>query len=349
LIKSVVKKPKPITIAGGGLAGLTLGIGLRQRQVPVTIVEAGRYPRHRVCGEFICGLGNSVLAKLRLDEILGRCGAIEATTALFQGESVASPVRRLPTRAVCLSRFVLDAELSREFERLGGRLEQNQRRREADFGEGVVRATGRRLKTKEKDWRWIGLKFHARNVNLVADLEMYLGRNGYVGVCRLPDNEVNVCGLFRRPAGNGSLTGDPKTFLLGANRHLRHRLEGAEILEDTFCSVAGLSLEPATARPEECCVGDALTMIPPVTGNGMSMAFESAGLALDPLLAYSEGTISWIQVRENIARRYATAFTGRLRWAGWLHRFLFSRIFGVLGPPALRSELVWRTLFRHTR
>ena len=28
---------KPITIVGGGLAGLTLGIGLRQREVPVTI------------------------------------------------------------------------------------------------------------------------------------------------------------------------------------------------------------------------------------------------------------------------------------------------------------------------
>jgi len=48
---------KPITIVGGGLAGLTLGIGLRQRGVPVTIWEAGKYPRHRVCGEFISGNG----------------------------------------------------------------------------------------------------------------------------------------------------------------------------------------------------------------------------------------------------------------------------------------------------
>ena len=57
-------KPKGITIVGGGLAGLTLGIALRQQQVPVTVWEAGRYPRHRVCGEFISGSGQATRARL---------------------------------------------------------------------------------------------------------------------------------------------------------------------------------------------------------------------------------------------------------------------------------------------
>ena len=57
---------KPITIIGGGLAGLTLGIGLRQLGAPVTIWEAGRYPRHRVCGEFISGNGQAVLQRFGL-------------------------------------------------------------------------------------------------------------------------------------------------------------------------------------------------------------------------------------------------------------------------------------------
>ena len=46
----------PIEIIGGGLAGLSLGLALRRGGVPVTLHEAGEYPRHRVCGEFITGL-----------------------------------------------------------------------------------------------------------------------------------------------------------------------------------------------------------------------------------------------------------------------------------------------------
>jgi len=42
---------KRVQIVGGGLAGLTLGLRLRQFGVPVDLYEAGSYPRHRVCGE----------------------------------------------------------------------------------------------------------------------------------------------------------------------------------------------------------------------------------------------------------------------------------------------------------
>ena len=192
---------KPITIVGGGLAGLTLGIGLRQRGVPVTLWEAGRYPRHRVCGEFISGGGSAVLERLGLREAFVQAGATTARTAAFFLGQAASPVRPLPAPALCLSRFVMDDLLAKQFRERGGELREHQRWEERDFAEGVVRATGRRLRPVENGWRWYGVKVHARQAALVADLEMHGVRDGYVGLCRLGDDQVNVCGLFRRRPG----------------------------------------------------------------------------------------------------------------------------------------------------
>ena len=114
--------PEVITIIGGGLAGLTLGIGLRQRGIPVVVSEAGHYPRHRVCGEFISGHGLATLERLGLRSGLEAAGARPAVTTAFFSAKVSSPVRALPGTSVCLSRYVLDAYLAREFQTLGGEL-----------------------------------------------------------------------------------------------------------------------------------------------------------------------------------------------------------------------------------
>jgi flavin-dependent dehydrogenase len=342
----------PIKIVGGGLAGLTLGIGLRQRGVPVTIFEAGQYPRHRVCGEFISGRGQGTLARLGLLEPLQQAGAIPARTAAFFSPRVVAPARQLADPAISISRHALDDLLAREFKRLGGELREHERWRGETDQEGMVRASGRRMEPVVNGWRWFGLKVHARNVDLTADLEMHLSPSGYVGMSWLKDGEVNICGLFRRSASGEGAVHWQET-LRGAPGSLRHqRLANADFNEESFCSVAGLSLAPHRASAmDECCVGDTITMTPPVTGNGMSMAFESAELATEPLAAYSEGCLSWADAKQIIARRCDEAFSRRLAWAAWLQRFMFA-------PGTVQDALVfllprwrwaWRLLLNRTR
>jgi flavin-dependent dehydrogenase len=340
-----------VTIVGGGLAGLTLGIGLRQRGVPVTVWEAGRYPRHRVCGEFISGAGQGSLARLGLLGGLQNAGAGFAASAAFFAGQRRIAAHPLQEAALCVSRFVLDDGLAREFLQLGGELRSNTRWR-GEFGMGIVRASGRRAEPVTDGWRLFGLKVHARDVAMEADLEMHFVHSGYVGLCRLAGGEVNVCGLFRSKAAVPDLAQRWRDWLSGPPASVLHlRLAGARFDEDSFCSVAGLCLRPQRAtHRHECCLGDALTMIPPVTGNGMSMAFESAELAIEPLAKFSRGDLTWAEARQEIASRCDQRFTSRLRWAAWLQRALFqpqARL--ALMFLAARSEWFWRGMFERTR
>jgi flavin-dependent dehydrogenase len=342
--------PTQITIVGGGLAGLVLGIGLRQRGVPVTIWEAGRYPRHRVCGEFICGRGLDTLSGLGLRELLIESGARTAHTAAFFVGRSGSPPRPVAPPALCLSRFEMDAALAARFRELGGELREQQRWQSAEPGEGVVCASGRRLPGVDGRWRWVGLKAHFRNVSLKADLEMHAVAGGYVGLCRVEGGKVNACGLFRRQAGQPQPLAHRAEHLRGApGTALHERLAGGALDEGSWCAVAGFSLRPARAASQPGCrVGDALTMIPPLTGNGMSMALEAAELALEPLAAYSQGRTDWSEAQRAVARLCDRAFARRLAWAKWLHVILFSPLACPLAR-ALGCDGLWRLLFSRTR
>lgn len=345
---------KPITIIGGGLAGLTLGIGLRQRGVPVKIFEAGSYPRHRVCGEFISGNGQAVLQRLGLLARFEQAGAVYALTALFICGSNRSPVRPLAEPALCLSRHTMDALLAELFQQLGGELLVNTRRTSVGNLEAVILANGRRVKAAAKNQSWFGVKAHvvrSCSVPVEADLEMHISQNGYIGVARINGGEVNVCALFRVGAG----IRPPESKLdwlrgkIGSPLHAR--LGAAEFDPDSFCSVAGLQLKPQRAAVKrECCIGDTLTMTPPVTGNGMSMAFESAEQAIEPLEGYSRGKLSWMEAHQQIARRCDAVFSRRLAWARGLQWTVTSPMLqGPLGAVLLRSDRLWQWMFTQTR
>ncbi|NDB95482.1 MAG: hypothetical protein EBZ78_04915 [Verrucomicrobia bacterium] len=318
---------KPVTIVGGGLAGLTLGLQLRQKGVPVLLHDAGTYPRHRVCGEYLSGRALSIIESLGLRPGLDRLGAVESSDVLLSlGSSVLSR-RTLPQPALCLSRYEFDRFLFQELTKAGGDI-QTAHRIPPQSSEGTVLATGRQPCATQHGWRWFGLKAHARNVTLEAGLEMHLSSRGYIGLCRIENNQVNVCGLFRSRSPVPDLVNSWKNWLGGdSDSLLQQRIRHAEWDESSFSSIAALSLSPQRASIHAGLrIGDALTMIPPVTGNGMSMAIEGADLATNPLVDWSSNKLDWDSAVQEVAMQLDRTFAPRLRHARWLQHAMFDPI-----------------------
>ncbi|MBL9187331.1 MAG: hypothetical protein JNK23_07640 [Opitutaceae bacterium] len=313
--------PRPIEIIGGGLAGLALGCALRREHIPVTLHEAGDYPRHRVCGEFIAGLRPATIARLGLAPVL--VGALEHRRVAWFLRSAPPHHHTLPAPAIALSRFALDARLAATFTALGGDLPVRSRVTTEEPRAGRVFATGRRRQTASP---WLGLKLHAHGLPLAQGLEMHLGENCYVGLARIEDDGVNICGLFRR----GLAAGTGAALLVNCLRAaglaaLADRIAEARIDPASVCAVAGVAFDRRSPPTTRLCLGDTLAMIPPFTGNGMAMAFQSAELALDPLLAYARGAIAWPDAVRTAQRAQREKFRVRLASAGMLHPFLLGR------------------------
>jgi hypothetical protein len=334
---------RPIEVIGGGLAGLALGLALRRASIPVTLHEAGDYPRHRVCGEFIAGLDAATIASLGLEPIFAE--ALRHTeVAWFQGEALQRR-QTLPSPALALSRHALDQRLATAFVAAGGELHTRSRVDLDSAPPGRVFTQGRRAASGSP---WLGLKCHARGIALSAPLELHLGEHAYIGLCQLADGWVNVSGLFRQRPG---LTLDRATALPAYLRAagldaLAARLACAGIDPDSRCAVAGLAFGRApqstavTTAPRRLVLGDACALIPPFTGNGMAMAFQSAALALDPLIAWSHGSAEWPATVAKIDRLVRARFRVRLAAATLLHPALLR----PLGQRALTSAARRRLL-----
>lgn len=325
-----------INIIGGGLAGLSLALGLRRHGVPVTVHEAGNYPRHRVCGEFILGVSDADLEALDLTQPLAD-SLRHVETAWFSGnESIGS--RPLPMAARAISRFRLDERLAERARAAGARVVCGTRLT-AKPETGWVQASGR---VRAKEGKWLGLKAHYEGLRLQGGLEMHLGRGGYVGLTAVENGRVNVCALL--PAGGG---GEKATLLPRRLREVgltavAERLESAQVDVDSVTGVShfNLGFQPARDDGGVIALGDGHSMIPPFTGAGMSKAFEASARALPHLMNWAEGRMEWNETSRLVRQVLRQHFVSRMRWAAVVHRALLSPV----GPWLLKAGVGWKCL-----
>ncbi len=336
-----------VNIAGGGLAGLGLGLALRRSGVPVHLHEAGTYPRHRVCGEFISGLSAEEWSELGAEALVKDCPRHDHSVWYLRDHLLLCP--RLPEPALAVSRYELDAAMAHALTSAGGCVETGTRVNHG--GDSWVRAYGR----QRSPGKWLGLKAHYMDLSLEAGLEMHMGTGGYAGLTLLGGGRVNVCALL--PAGPDE-KGPRETMLPRRLRAigleaLAARLDKAAMDSASLTGVTSFALgwQPGPAAAAGALLlGDQAAIIPPFTGNGMTMAMQSALAAAAPLAGWSAGRISWL---EACALTHATLrrnFQRRMRWASWLHPLLLHRGGQRVLQAAVATRLLpFDWLFRRLR
>lgn len=330
-----MSSPRPIEIVGGGLAGLSLGLALRREGIPVTLYEAGEYPRHRVCGEFIAGLDQGTVDALGLGEILADAQPHNAVTYFIRGRALRPYT--LPRTAWGISRHSLDARVARAFVAAGGELHTATRMPEEAAPAGRVFAAGR----KRAGRFWVGLKVHVRNLALSNDFEVHLGDRAYVGLSRVETGAVNVCGIFsQREVGERGFGLLPAYLSATGLDALAERICASDADHGSFCVTAAPLGDSHVGPDDRIVIGDACASIAPFTGNGLAMALQGAELALAPLRAYSLGSADWAQSIREVARAQRRRFRRRLRFASLLHPFFLERRRQELLAALVTSRLI---------
>ncbi len=316
---SLARLNRTITIIGGGLTGLSLAIALRKNGFPVQLHEAGNYPRHRVCGEFISGVSSDTLEKLGISTALSDA-LTHQSVCWFSGDQELRQTK-LKTPALAISRFLLDQRLYEMAITKGADIRTQSRQTTETDTPGTVRASGR----IPIQGSWIGLKAHIKGITPSANLEMHSGSIGYLGITQVEDGWHNACGLFYIDRSIKAKQEEllPAYLRKNGNHLLADQLQSAEWRDDSFSAVAGFSLGNQPATPGTMCLGDSHAIIPPFTGNGMTMAFESAEIALPHLIDYAADRISWEQACSLTDIKLHKHFRKRLTASRFIHPLLF--------------------------
>ncbi len=344
-----------VIIAGGGLAGLSAGIGLANKGHHVLIIEKHGYPRHKVCGEYLSREALPFLDSLGVRLPSGLPEISKLNLYMHDGNAIGA---KLPLGGIGISRFTLDHLLYKRAIDAGCEFifdEVLQFRHTDDVATVrtksgkeyhsrlVLGSYGRHALKKEvrpvkKASRWIGIKAHYRVGIDPKSVGLYLFDGGYCGVSRVEDGVTNICYLASYDAFAHCKS--PEAFtreVVAKNTALAQLLNRAEPLFGQPLVVSNITFE-AKPRVDNhmLLLGDAAQMIHPLSGNGMAMAIGSAGLAIPLASEFLLGKINRHLLEIGYARAWNSRFSYRVRAGRRIAGLMMDRRWSKAGWRMLR-------------
>ena len=355
-----------VIIAGGGPAGSSAAIHLARNGLRVLLVEQKKFPRPKLCGEFISPECQRHFENLGVADAITSSGPAAVTDTVFyssRGHHVSIPSSWFgkPT-ALGLSRAVMDELLLRRAEACGvivlesatitepilnGRdvrgvrlkIDGHEHQHTAPI---TIDATGRAGILRKKlnsgeprsKGKLIAFKVHLRNTRVAPSAcEIYFYPDGYGGLSSIERDMSNLCFIISAEQVKRH-SSDPELVMremVMKNRRAAYTLEQAQP-ESEWLSASWERFgrrEPSPAKGL-LAIGDSAAFIDPFTGSGMLMAFESGELAAD-VIVRQRNKLATAAVCAEYESEYLQKFESRLRICGWLRRAAFKPGLAGLG------------------
>jgi menaquinone-9 beta-reductase len=361
-----------LIIIGGGPAGASAAISAAHGGARVLLLERGRFPRHKVCGEFVTAESLGHLTDLldpQYAELLHDAVRIPRARVFLDGRVVQAAI---DPAAASIARLDLDAALWHSAENAGVDARQHVTvqgvaasgpfRISTTDGEfessALVNASGRWSnlnrppeKNGTRGEKWLGIKAHFAEQYSSQSVDLYFFDGGYCGVQpvnlsrdKTSAGRVNASAMVRADVASTL----PEVF--AQHPALRERSRNWTSLSDPVSTSPLIFRHPQPEREGVLMVGDAAGFVDPFVGDGISLALRSGSLASRCLATFFAGETSLAEATTRYRELYQQSLLPVFRASSRLRRMLFlpssvrrPLLFVLERCPAIASYLVRKT------
>ncbi|MEC0201259.1 FAD-dependent oxidoreductase [Paenibacillus lautus] len=350
-----MSKQADVIIIGAGVAGTSCALQLAKQGHRTMLLDRQSFPRHKTCGEFMSPETQEMLDYLGvhlMGEEVKPSSMDHAKIVMSHGGEINAP---LPGQATGISRYELDRLLHENAVNAGAeivtgttvtdiqKLGDHRYVVEARQGNEAVRYEARAVigaygtkrprgvasvEAYRDETVYVGVKSHYSGITIPARVELYFCEGGYVGISPIENGMVNAAALLTLKSVQGSGKSVPEILRAASrtNRRLAERMAEGEPVSGTQVSIAPLRLSH-TPHPwsEYPHIGDAMLMLPPLCGDGMSVALRSSWLCSGWTHKYLNGELNFEQWRDQYTLEANHTFTELLRRARRIQNLAFAK------------------------
>lgn len=370
-----------VIVIGAGIAGSACAVQLAGMGHDTVLLDRKAFPRHKTCGEFMSPETLEMLAYVGVDPF-----AFQVEPSVMNSAKIIMPNggeidSALPGQAWGISRYELDMMLHQQAVEAGAsivskamvldivQLDDHSYRVSVRQGKEVVHyhaksvigaygtprpkfVQGVEIDAPLDSEVYVGVKSHYTGIKTEPRVELYFCEGGYVGISPIEGGEkANVAALL--PLKTVQRIGKSVSEILQAaaqdNEKLFARLNAGAPVPGTQVSIAPVRLstvpEPWSIFPH---IGDALMVIPPLCGDGMSVALRSSMICSAVTDRYLKSEIAYEEWQSEYTLEANHHFGKLLKRANRIQKLAFAKT-NRLYPgaaklfPSLASYLVKAT------